>query len=137
MAKFVFRQFGRFAIVGTIGFVIDSGGLAILSGIAGWNVYLSRLASFMVSTMVTWWLNRRHTFDMEAPTGGDTHAQEYGRYFVVQIGGGIINLGVFFWLIYLDPQLRAVPLSVLPVAAGSVAGMFWNYFGARRWVFRA
>ena len=137
MAKLTLRQLKRFTIVGIIGFVVDGGLLALITGVVGWNIYLSRLISFLAATLTTWWLNRRHTFGMDAPAAGDTHAREYGRYIAVQIGGGLINLGVFLWLIYVEPRLRAVPLSLLPVAIGSIAGMFWNYFGVRRWVFRS
>lgn len=134
MDKHTLRQFKRFAIVGIIGFAVDGGLLMLFTSVYGYDIYLSRLVSFLCATLATWWLNRRHTFGMDSPVAGDTHAREYGRYIAVQIGGGCFNWGVFSWLIYMDPRLRAVPL--LPVAAGSVAGMLWNYFGARRWVFR-
>lgn len=136
MDKQALRQFRRFAIVGSIGFAVDGGLLMLISGVYGFDIYLSRLVSFLCATLATWWLNRRHTFGMDSPAAGDTHAREYARYVAVQIGGGFFNLSVFSWLIYMDPRLRAVSLSLLPVAAGSIAGMFWNYFGARRWVFR-
>lgn len=136
MAKLTLRQLERFVAVGIIGYVVDGGLLALITGVVGWNIYLSRLISFLAATLTTWWLNRRHTFGMDVPVAGDTRTREYGRYIAVQIGGGLINLGIFLWLIYVEPRLRAVPLSLLPVAIGSIAGMFWNYFGVRRWVFR-
>jgi putative flippase GtrA len=134
--KRTLRQLWRFAIVGSIGFGVDAGLLMLISGVYGFDIYLSRLVSFLFATLATWWLNRRHTFGMDLPAAGDTHAREYARYIAVQIGGGFINLSVFSWLIYVDPRLRSVSLSILPVAAGSIAGMLWNYFGALRWVFR-
>ncbi|MFA7271085.1 MAG: GtrA family protein, partial [Sterolibacterium sp.] len=93
------RQFFQFAVIGGIGFAIDGGLLTLLSILWGMNVYVARLVSFLTATLSTWWLNRKHTFGM-APSGEfRAHANEYTRYFFIQVGGGLINLAVFVWLV--------------------------------------
>jgi putative flippase GtrA len=128
------RELFSFALVGTIGFVVDGGALTVLSVVYGLNVYASRLVSFSLATCVTWWLNRMHTFGLPAGQGSVTYAGEYGRYVAVQIVGALLNLAIFAWLIRLNPNLRQIP--VLPLAVGAGAGLVWNYLGARLWVYR-
>ena len=134
MIRMMHRQLLNFTLVGGIGFVVDAGVLTALTALWGWDVYLARLLSFVLATLATWWLNRMRTFAL--PAGGPlaAHVGEYARYVSVQVGGGLINLAVFSALILLEPRLR--PLPVLPLAVGSGVALFWNYFGARLWVYR-
>ncbi|MGE0724785.1 MAG: GtrA family protein [Alphaproteobacteria bacterium] len=115
----------RFAIVGTIGFVVDAGVLTLLHRAAGIDLYLGRLASFLAAATVTWALNRRFTFRAREPAGPG----EWLRWVALMGGGAAINYLVYAWAIAgwpvaLDP--------VAAVAAGSLAGLAWNYLGARR-----
>jgi putative flippase GtrA len=128
------RQLLHFTLIGGIGFVIDGGALTLLSVMAGVNLYFARLISFTLATLTTWWLNRRHTFGMASAVESGAKASEYGRYLLIQIGGGLINLTVFAWLIFIESRLRAIP--VLPLAIGAVAGLVWNFLGAKLWVYK-
>lgn len=128
------NQLLSFALIGGVGFAIDGGVLTVLTALYGVNIYASRLVSFLLATMATWWLNRKHTFGLESATEIAAHAHEYGRYIAVQVGGGLLNLAIFSGLIYLDSRLRSIP--ILPLAIGAVAGLVWNFFGARLWVYR-
>jgi putative flippase GtrA len=126
------RELLAFGVVGTIGFAVDGGVLTILSQHFGVNLYASRGASFAVATLATWLLNRTLVFKAEAPRG--SKKREYARYLMSQIGGALVNLGVFSALISSFPSLRAIP--ILPLAAGSICGMVVNYTGSRFWVFK-
>lgn len=129
------RQLLKFALIGGLGFVVDGGVLTLLSVVAGFNVYLARLNSFGLATLATWWLNRQHTFATGAADGVGAKASEYARYILVQVGGGLLNLSIFAWLIFIDPGLSLMP--VVPLAIGALAGLIWNFLGARLWVYRA
>lgn len=122
-----------FGLVGAIGFVVDGGILTLLSQRFGVNIYLSRLFSFTSATITTWLLNRTLVFKAQA-LDAQKKRREYGRYFVVQIGGALLNLGIFSALIKAVPSLETIP--VVPLAVGAVFGMLFNYSGSRYWVFR-
>lgn len=123
-----------FGLVGAIGFVIDGGILTVLSQRFGVNIYLSRLCSFTMATLGTWILNRTLVFKAQE-LDAQNKRQEYGKYLLVQIGGALLNLGVFSALIKAVPSLETIP--VVPLAIGAVFGMLFNYSGSRYWVFKA
>ena len=127
-------QLLRFGVIGCIGFAIDGGLLTLLTVLVGVNIYLARLISFLLATLATWQLNRKHTFAMTTVSDKRLQVSEYARYFLVQVAGGLINLSIFAWLIFMEPQLRSLP--ILPLAMGAGAGLVWNYAGARLWVYR-
>ena len=125
----------RFAVVGTIGFVVDAGILTWLVSFLAWNVYAARAVSFVVAVLVTWLVNRQWTF---AHRGGGRSSMagagaEYARYLTVQVIGALANLGVFVGVLAVWRGLIAYP--VVPLAIGAVAGLLVNFAGARRWVF--
>jgi len=55
-------RFLRFALVGTIGFVVDASVLRLVVAIFAINLYAGRLVSFLAAATVTWLLNRTFTF---------------------------------------------------------------------------
>ena len=122
-----------FGLVGAVGFIIDGGVLTLLSRTFGLNLFLARLWSFSAATAATWYLNRSLVFNPVNATARGKRA-EYGRYVIIQVGGALLNLGVFWALIDRYPPLRAVP--IVPLAVGALVGMLFNYSGARLWVFR-
>jgi putative flippase GtrA len=122
-----------FGIVGSVGFAVDAGILTLLSSKIGVDIYLSRLGSFTVAVFVTWLLNRRWVFKVDAPT--TTRAGEYFSYLTVQVIGALINLGIFSLSILYFSSLKTYP--IVPLAFGSAGGMFFNFIGAQVWVFKA
>jgi putative flippase GtrA len=126
------RQMVAFAAVGTVGFLVDAGMLTLLSSGFGADVYLSRAFSFTSAVLVTWLLNRSLVFKIR-PRPPREKGRELGSYFIVQTGGALLNLATFAALIWLFPGLRAIP--VLPLAAGAVLGLVFNFSGSRAWVF--
>jgi putative flippase GtrA len=128
----LFDRLPGFAAVGLLGFAVDGGVLSILVQINGWNPFVSRGASFALAVTVTWLLNRFFVFHTQKDASRRT-GSEYGRYLVVQIGGAIVNLGVYWGLLTMAPGLRATP--IIALACGAVFGLVFNYVGARVWVF--
>jgi putative flippase GtrA len=122
----------RFVLVGAVGFAVDGSILTLFAVEFGFNVYVSRVASFLSATLVTWLLNRRFVFDV----GGvqQNHAREYLRYFLVQMAGALANLSLFSLLVAYVPAWKLVP--VVPLFFGAFLGLAVNYSGVRCWVYR-
>jgi len=123
------RQFLRFALAGGIGFVIDAGILTLLVNGLGYGHYVSRAVSFTFAVTATWLINRRWVFAAGLPSG-----REYSGYFLVQLSGALINLGVYVLLIELVPRLAGIP--VIPLACGAAVALIANFYLVRRFVFR-
>ena len=123
------RKFFRFAVVGATGFVIDASVLTLLVNGFGYGHYFSRAISFSLAVTFTWLFNRRWVFDAGAPSGS-----EYSGYFVVQLIGAAINLGIYVLVIETVPPLAAVP--VVPLACGASIALVTNFLLARRFVFK-
>jgi putative flippase GtrA len=119
-------QIGRFGAVGALGFAVDALALTGLVRVVGWGLYEARVLSFALAVTVTWGLNRHFTFAQRASRD---RSREYGRYCLVQVGGALINLGVYAMVLVAWPGLAAWP--VLPLAAGSAVAMLFNFVGAR------
>ncbi|MCG8672848.1 MAG: GtrA family protein [Pseudomonadales bacterium] len=125
----------RFIVVGGIGFLTDAGVLSLLTLNLEKDIYLSRVVSFLCASAITWFLNRVITFKTHTNDQHDIKSKEYVRYMVVQTVGVSINFIVFYGCIWLAPSFEKLP--IVPLAIASGIAMFFNYFGARRWVYRA
>ncbi len=123
-------RFSSFAAVGGLGFVVDAAILSTLVHAYDWSHLSARAVSFAAAVTVTWYCNRRWVFSRTAD-----RAREYGAYFSVQAIGAVINLGTYALVIALYPPLSRLPL--IPLAAGAVLALLFNYSGASRWVFAA
>ena len=118
-------------LVGAVGFAVDAGILTALNATSHLNLYVCRLFSFSAATLVTWYLNRRFVFTL-ATTRAPGY--QYARYLLVQTGGALINLLVFYGLIRWNSQLRGIP--VLPLMVGAAFGLVFNFSASRIWAFR-
>jgi len=124
------QQFLRFGVVGTIGFVVDTGVLYGMLGL-GAGLYLGRAISYVAAATATWALNRAWTF--RGRGSGPVHRQ-WALFVVVNLVGFALNYGTYAVLVATVPVVAAHP--ILGVAAGSIAGMFTNFALSRRLVFR-
>lgn len=122
-------DFLRFLLVGTVGFAID-GGLVWLLVSDGLNPLVSRCFSFPSAVIVTWWLNRTWTFPSSPNT---STAGQISAYFAVQLIGAMTNVAVYaVFLLFIEPnELNAL----IALAFGSIAGLFVNFEGSRRFAF--
>ena len=128
MSGTLLGQIGRFVVVGGVGFAID-GGLLYLLVLEGADPYLARVVSFPPAVTATWYLNRVWTF--AARTG--TPRRQYTRYLAVQIAGALGNYAVYALILMFIH--RTAGGAIVAFAAGSTAGLFINFAGARTLVF--
>lgn len=124
-------QFFKFGIVGVIGFLVDTGVLYFCIHVLDLGPYVGRVISFLAAVTTTWICNRLFTFRGQG--AGSIH-QQWVKFLLVCTGGFVLNYGTYAALIATQPVVHDHP--VLGVAAGSIAGMFFNFFASRRLVFR-
>ena len=126
----ILNQFIRFGLVGTVGFLVDSGVLTILIKFTERGPFLSRIISYMFSATVTWYLNRNITF--KSYKQGSLRG-EWIKYIFANLFGALLNYGVYAVMIIRVPLVNAYP--IIGVAAGSIAGMMVNFTMSRVYVF--
>jgi putative flippase GtrA len=121
----------KFGVVGTIGFAVDTALLYLLMLLAGFGPYSGRLISYLGAATTTWALNRYYTF-----RGSDCERliSQWIRFISVNAGGGLINYCVYTVLVASTEVFASYP--VLAVAAGSLAGLAFNFTASRSLVFR-
>jgi putative flippase GtrA len=127
------RQLMTFLVVGGFGFLVDAGLFFIFLHLFGLDILVSRALAFLPATLVTWWANRLFTFrpSADAPV---FLMREYLKYLLVQSAGIAINFLVFYLMVLWLPV--AATHTLLPLAAGSVIALLFNFSGARFLVFR-
>jgi len=122
------ESFIRFGIVGTLGFVWDTGTVYILRNVT--NLYVAGTCSFLVAATLNWIINRLWTFRHVQHAAA--HVQ-WAKFIVANAVGFVVNRGAFFLLVALSPLVVKHP--VIGIAAGSAAGLVFNYFLSKRFVF--
>jgi len=128
--RVISRQFIRFAIAGTLGFVVDAGVLYIALA-CGLGPFVGRVVSFLAAVWATWRVNRRYTFHDRAERSVWV---EWWRYLVSMLGGAAVNYLAYSVVILTLHAGHFTPL--IAVACGSVAGMFVNFAAAKYWAFK-
>lgn len=124
------RELLSFLVVGSVGFLVDATILTALTVYAAWSPWLARIPSFVVAVLVTWALNRRHTFP---DRGLQQRSTEALFYLAIQGGGALINLAIFWICLALRPQLVNAP--VIALAFGSAGGLVFNYLLSSKWLY--
>lgn len=121
-------QIFRFAVVGTVGFVINAILVELLAH--AWGPLYAQLLAFPIVATLTWYLNRRYTFGASSRT----IVHEWFRYVFANLLGWAANNGVYVLLVlHLAVAFRHPSIAV---AAGSLAGMVFNFGISRVAVFR-
>jgi putative flippase GtrA len=120
----------RFSAVGVVAFVIDAGTLQTALWL-GLDPYSGRVVSYLFAATSAWAMNRRYTFRVGSDEG---LAREWLAYLGANAVGGLINYGTYVAALWASDLARAWP--VLAVAAGSVAGLFFNFAVNKFYVFR-
>jgi putative flippase GtrA len=124
------REVLSFLAVGGIGFVVEAAILTALTGYAAWSPWQARIPSFLTAVLITWALNRRHTF---RGRGLQRSSVEAFWYTAIQGGGALVNLGIFGVCLALVPELAKVP--VIPLAIGAVGGFAFNFLLSSKWLY--
>lgn len=123
-------RFIKFAMVGTVGTVVDFSLLNFFHFVVGWPKYLANTASFSIAVWNNFMLNRHWTFPESKTRPIYT---QMPTFFAVYVVGYFINQTVFLGSdAYLFSALFPPAISVnLAKALASLIGLFWN-FGANR-----
>ncbi|MCB1703813.1 MAG: GtrA family protein [Halioglobus sp.] len=132
-------EFYRFAVVGSVGFVIDASVLQILASWFGVGLLVGRVFSYLAAATVTWFLHRHYTFrDQLSPA--DTHSasaramlDQWLRFILTNGIGASLNYGVYAACILGSELCHSYP--VIAVAIGSVTALVFNFTISRRFVF--
>ncbi len=123
-------QFAKFGVVGVVGLLVDTA--ALYAGLAvGLEFFAARIPSFFAAATVTWILNRAFTF--KGAVDEPLHKQ-WAKFIAANAFGGVVNYGVSVGLEAGVDVVAAHPF--LAVAAGSVAGMFFNFAASKHLVFK-
>lgn len=124
----VSEDFIRFAVVGTMGFCWDTATVYALRNVAG--LYMAGVAGFVVASSANWAMNRVWTFRHKAH---DAMHVQWARFVAVNLVGFVFNRGCFFALVTYSALCHQEP--VLAIIAGSAAGLLFNYFLSKKYVF--
>ena len=127
----IVREALFFSFVGGVGFLVDTGILIALAPYFG--PFIGRGFSFITAVIITWYLNRVLTF--RGRPSGLNRRKELAVYFSLMLVGGAVNYLVFTWLVLSYPYFQN--RLYFAVAAGSIAGMFFNFSSARLSLFRS
>ncbi len=92
---------------------------------------MARGISLPIAYAATWLSNRYWTF---ADRRSDQKVAEFARYAAVQLSGAAVNMGCYSLLLINFEILREY--LIVPLAIGSIAGMFVTYLGSAYIVFR-
>jgi len=137
-------RFLKFAVVGTIGAVVDFGILYLLHALLGWQLALSNTISFTSAVISNFIWNRHWTYP-DSRTKPIT--AQLGQFFVVNVAGWAINTGI---LLALNGPLTSLAGTLSMVATAETAHklgynaakilatgvvMFWNFFINRLWTY--
>ena len=124
-------QFLKFGVIGFAGFILDNA--FVYFGI--YKLGLGRIAaglfSFPFVVTFTWIGNRLFTFH-DAPKS--RMSQQWLKFAMACAVGLVFNRGTYSLLVNNVPLVYAWP--TLELLAGTAAGMFFNFFVAKKLVFR-
>lgn len=123
--------FLKFAIIGALGFVVDSLVLLFALHSLGLDPYSGRILSFLAAITFTWLGNRFFTFRDRRQA---SLFKEWLTFFLTNSLGGAINYVTYSLLVTFVPFIKTSPL--WGVAAGSIVAMLFNYAASSRVVFR-
>lgn len=122
------QQIWRFGLVGILGYVVNAG--LVEAFVSALGPVKAQVLAFPAAVSVTWWLNRRFTF------GASRHSwpQEWLRYVFANLLGWLANNGLYLWTVFNFASAYQHP--AIAVAAGSLAGMIFNFSTSRFIVFK-
>ena len=130
----VFRQIGRFAVVGILNTVLDFAVFNVLisiSGIAeGPLATTFKGVSFIIAVANSYYWNKYWTFNFKEKV-----SKEFLQFFVVSIIGFSLNIGAFSLVVNAIGSGGAVWANI-GALAGTLTGLVWNFLGYKFIVFK-
>lgn len=127
-------SFLRFAVIGSLGFVVDSTVLALDTNWLGLDPFKGRILSIFCAMVCTWLGNRYFTFaDRRALGGVGAMFHEWSKFVAANIVGALVNYGVYAALLH----FASAPFDNKYVALviGVLAGLIFNFFLSKKLVF--
>lgn len=144
MTNPVSRQFLTFALIGVGGLFVDMAALAVALHLLALDPYAGRVFSYLMAASFTWYLNRQYTFTGVSRRGA---LRQWARFLAANAVGALVNYGIYVLVLWVGPPMIAgiglwpdtltLLLPYAGVAAGSVAGLLFNFFLSRKLVFKA
>jgi putative flippase GtrA len=128
-----YREFAKFLVVGGIAWIVDASLFTLLAHtVLTEKVLTCKVISMLVSTVVSYILNREWSFDSR---GGRQMPHEALLFFLFNGIGFAINLAPLatsHYLLGIDGKLADwISANIV----GTLFGMFFRYWSYRRWVF--
>ncbi|NTW27465.1 MAG: GtrA family protein [Candidatus Moranbacteria bacterium] len=148
----IIYQIAKFGLIGVLNTLVDLGVLALITllfsfyfqieaksvligTITFYSIY--KAASFIIANISSYFWNKYWTFDQGAKKQTKS---EFMQFFAVSIVGFLINVFVasfvFKTILGSATTLTDGQLGLLGAAAGSIAGLAWNFIGYKLWVFK-
>lgn len=124
------KQFIKFGLVGTVGFIVDALILLLLVHKFSFSIESSRIFSFSGAVFVTWILNRKFTFSKIEDT---SKKKEYSLYLVIQTIGACLNYLIFISLVYYNIFFQDYLIVSLGIA--SLIAMFFNFYISKKFIY--
>jgi putative flippase GtrA len=135
LARYLLRHsFVRFAIVGALGYVVDTTVLAFGTDILKLAFEAARAFSIFMAMCFTWAGNRYFTFADRRAHGFSGAFQEWLKFIGANLVGAVINYGVSVLLVRFAP----FPLNCkyAAQAIGVLVGLVFNFTLSRTMVFK-
>jgi putative flippase GtrA len=129
-------QVVSFALVGVVGYVVDSAITYVCAQYLSLSPELARPPGFIVATVVNFLLNWAITFRYS----GAPLMRAFVRYWLVASVGLAVNYAVYSACVLLAPRFGVTPTpSILPlfIAAGIGVSMVLTFVGFRFFAFRS
>jgi len=131
----VFKQIGKFAVVGVLNTVLDFAVLNVLitmSGVSeGTLASVFKGISFIVAVVNSYYWNKHWTFNFKGKV-----EREFLQFFVISLIGFGLNVGAFSLVV--NVVGAGGPLwANIGALAGTVAGFTWNFLGYKFIVFKS
>jgi putative flippase GtrA len=129
-------QVVSFALVGVVGYVVDSAITYVCAQYLSLSPELARPPGFIVATVVNFLLNWAITFRYS----GAPLMRAFVRYWLVASVGLAVNYAVYSACVLLAPRFGVTPVpAILPlfIAAGIGVSMIFTFVGFRFFAFRS
>lgn len=119
------RQFAMFIVVGLAAALVHYGVLIALVELRGVTPVPATLAGYVAGGVVSYVLNRRHTYESERPH------EEAGWRFAAVAGVGFVLTSIFMYLLHDVAGLHYIVAQVLTTGVVLV----WSFGAHRLWTF--
>lgn len=131
MSRTTLSRFLKFGLIGVVGLGVDYAALLFARDVLGLGLYAGAVFSYLVAASATWAGNRFFTFKEASRTAP---LKQWAAFLSANALGFLVNRGVYAALITFMPFVHANPFFAL--AAGSLAGMIFNFAASSRFIFR-